>query len=65
MSPLSFAPMPPGERTPEQVGIVRPSGVIFTHQPRYLFLLLKEPVKQSVTQILPSLSNLDPKAYSW
>ena len=58
-------PMPPGERMPLQVGMTFPSGVIRRHQPRYFTLLLNEPVRQSTTQVFPSLSGFEPKAYSW
>jgi len=34
-------------------------------QPRYGFSLVKEPVRQRITQRLPSRSNFEPKAYSW
>ena len=57
-------PMPPGERMPLHVGIILPSGVIRRHQPRNLLSLVNEPVRQSATQRLPSLSNFEPKAYS-
>ena len=57
--------MPPGERMPEVVGIVRPSGVTRTAQPRKGTSLEKLPVRHSTTQMFPSASNFEPKAYSW
>lgn len=57
--------MPPGERRPLQVGMHLPSGVIRSAQPRYLFSLVNDPVRHKVTQMFPSRSNFDPKAYSW
>src|SRR5262249_4999345 len=64
-SASAWTPPPPGERTPLVVGTILPSGVTLTAQPRNLLLLLNEPVRHSVTQMLPSLSKRDPKAYSW
>ena len=56
--------MPPGLRTPEQVGTMVPSGFTRTAQPRKGTWLLKEPVRQSVTQRSPALSKREPMAYS-
>jgi len=65
MSPSAFMPIPPGERMPLVVGIIFPSGVIRTHQPRKGTSLVKDPVRQRTTQRLPSRSNLEQNAYSW
>jgi hypothetical protein len=58
-------PIPPGDRRPLHVGIIFPSGVTRTHQPRYGTSLVKLPVRQNTTHRFPSLSNFDMKAYSW
>ena len=57
--------MPPGERSPVQVGIILPSGVTRMAQPRNGLRLLSEPVRVSSSHRLPSRSNFDPMAYSW
>ena len=65
MSPVAFWPMPPGERMPEQAGIISPSGVMRMVQPRQVEFAVKDPVRQRVIQTSPLGSGLLPKAYSW
>ena len=48
----------------EYASVKMPSGEIRRHQPRYLLSLVNDPVRQSTTQMFPSLSNREPKAYS-
>ena len=50
---------------PEQVGIMVPSGVMRMHQPRQGERAAPDPVRQRTVQMLPSLSGVEPKAYSW
>ena len=57
--------MPPGLRMPLQTGVVIPSGVVVTAQPRQRTLLVNEPVRQKTDQMSPFLSGRELKAYSW
>ena len=63
-SPSALKPTPAGERTPLVVGMNLPSGVTLPAQPRNLLFELNEPVRHSAIQMLPSLSNVEPNAYS-